>query len=914
MDDAAEEGWGMGQNRESDIESDGKRFNSTLLDGEIRAAVRNLTNRGQSGLLAPDDIDSKTGNKVINVLQAKHPEPVIPSIDHFDHYDDAQEGAGLFDVLDTLYYEDDVAKAARRLSGGAGPCGVKSQQLKDWLLRFGAHSEALRVEMGMMATWLTNSAVPYAAIRALNAVRLLAGNKDPGVRPIGCGEVFMRLLADCDHTQSKGKATTVCGNVQLCAGLSSGIEANLHAVRAIFPQSGGWEHDEGIVEEDDEDVDDLPDPGSRNDPLVDPGADPSVEHDRYRENTGFGATLFDAENAFNKLNRILMLWNVGHQWPKGARFTFNCYRHWRICIVENKPGDPPTIVHSKEGITQGDCRAMSVYGVALMPLANKMLQAVPAAVQPWYADDSGSVGEARHSAACLKFLIEYGPQYGYVPEPEKTIHVCKKQDEPMARLAFENEGLDSVNFSRGERYLGGFIGSGASKRVWLEEACAKWTYAVERLALVAGKYPQAAYAGFTISLQAEYQYVQRVVPGTAEFFAPVEAAIRTLFIPALLGIQANEVDADLRDILSHSVKNGGMAIRNPVGSAEHVHEASKAATSHLTESIVDPSVEFDICTHRLKSAEALKKAKEKRLKREAAALAERREGKPAVGRRDTRNCHNGYWLTVVPSRLNGTDLSANEFRDNIRLRYNFKPQDMPSRCDGCGAKFTVEHAMSCKKGGLVHCRHDTTGDEFRHLAGCALGFNKVEREPRIYGASSSRVRATHNDDEATSTPPANTPLSTAQAHDLTEERGDAAVGGFWQRRRDCIFDFRITDTDQHSYRNTEPQKCLAKMEKEKKDKYLRSCHEQRKDFTPMVYSIDGLRGREAAFAEKKLASHLAERWKKDYSQMAYYVRVRMSLAVVRSNTLLLRGSRNRQRRRPLMSDGSAMYDWLTWRD
>ena len=130
-----------------------------------------------------------------------------------------------------------------------------------------------------------------------------------------------------------------------------------------------------------------------------------------------------------------------------------------------------------------------------------------------------------------------------------------------------------------------------------------------------------------------------------------------------------------------------------------------------------------------------------------------------------RNCRNGAWLTVVPSRLNGTDLSANEFRDNIRLRYNLKPLDMPSHCDGCGAKLTVEHAMSCKVGGLVHCRHDTTSDEFRHLAGCAFGFNKVEREPRIYGVPSSRIRAMHNDDEATSTPPANTPLSTAQAHD-----------------------------------------------------------------------------------------------------------------------------------------------------
>ena len=30
--------------------------------------------------------------------------------------------------------------------------------------------------------------------------------------------------------------------------------------------------------------------------------------------------------------------------------------------------------------------------------------------------------------------------------------------------------------------------------------------------------------------------------------------------------------------------------------------------------------------------------------------------------------------------------------------------------------------------------------------------------------------------------------------------------------------------------------------KEKKDKYLQNCFEMRKDFTPMVYSVDGTAG------------------------------------------------------------------------
>jgi len=90
------------------------------------------------------------------------------------------------------------------------------------------------------------------------------------------------------------------------------------------------------------------------------------------------------------------------------------------------------------------------------------------------------------------------------------------------------------------------------------------------------------------------------------------------------------------------------------------------------------------------------------------------------------------------------------------------------------------------------------------------------------------------------------------------------------------------------------QKVLEQHEKEKKDKYLQNCLKMRKDFTTMVYSVDGIVGREARNAEKRLATHLAGKWNCEYSQMVYYVRVRMAIAVVRANSLLIRGSRDRQ--------------------
>ena len=64
----------------------------------------------------------------------------------------------------------------------------------------------------------------------------------------------------------------------------------------------------------------------------------------------------------------------------------------------------------------------------------------------------------------------------------------------------------------------------------------------------------------------------------------------------------------------------------------------------------------------------------------------------------------------------------------------------------------------------------------------------------------------------------------------------------------------------------------------------------RKNFTPMVYSVDGIAGREAQNAEKRLATHLDGKWNRDYSQMVYYVRVRMAIVVVCANSLLIRGS------------------------
>jgi hypothetical protein len=123
----------------------------------------------------------------------------------------------------------------------------------------------------------------------------------------------------------------------------------------------------------------------------------------------------------------------------------------------------------------------------------------------------------------------------------------------------------------------------------------------------------------------------------------------------------------------------------------------------------------------------------------------------------------------------------------------------------------------------------------------------------------------------------------------------------------------VTDTECRSSRSREPAKLLKQAEEEKKSKHLEACQERRRHFTPLVYSVDGMAGSETKAAEKRLAALLACKWKRDYSEMVGYVRARMAMSIVRSNTLLLRGTRERRKTvRAFIEDGAAMRAWQTW--
>ena len=110
-------------------------------------------------------------------------------------------------------------------------------------------------------------------ISALVACRLLPINKSPGIRPIGVGEVPRRIIAKAVIRLLRDDIREATGPLQVCAGLDSGCEAAVHAIRDLFES-------------------------------------PDTE----------GVLLVDATNAFNTLNREAALHNISVLCPTVAKF------------------------------------------------------------------------------------------------------------------------------------------------------------------------------------------------------------------------------------------------------------------------------------------------------------------------------------------------------------------------------------------------------------------------------------------------------------------------------------------------------------------------------------------------------------------------------------------------------------------
>ena len=198
-----------------------------------------------------------------------------------------------------------------------------------------------------------------------------------------------------------------------------------------------------------------------------------------------------------------------------------------------------------------------------------------------------------------------------------------------------------------------------------------------------------------------------------EFLKPLEDSIKNQFISTVTNIY--NVSNPQRSLFSLSAKNGGLGIPGPMVKASEQFEMSKKTSSLISDSIVNGTA-LDVDAHKTyvrSSKQSFQLENESQQSKTYKALLE--QACSSERKRMERNFKTGNfcWLTAKVSERDNFVLSKNEFQDSMALRYGLPLTNLPVKCDGCGEDFHVQHALICKKGGLITQRHN----EIRDLLG-----------------------------------------------------------------------------------------------------------------------------------------------------------------------------------------------------
>eukprot|EP01068_Selenidium_serpulae_P010606 Selendium_serpulae@DN5499_c0_g1_i6.p1 len=377
--------------------------------------------------------------------------------------------------------------------------------------------------------------------------------------------------------------------------------------------------------------------------------------------------------------------------------------------------------------------------------------------------------------------------------------------------------------------------------------------------------PQVAHALMTKSAQHQWPFAQRTHATEEKNFQPLTDIITRDIIPRLTGRPITEAETKL---LALPVRHGGIKLSLPhENTAEKLIE-SKTATKHLQDAILRKS-EFSKQVH----AQQMKKIKiefkntrQCRSKNEMESIMTKLDNQQKRCVERAVDYHTGSWLTACPTTTIEFDLSREEFRDALALRYGWQMTEMPATCDGCNARMNVAHALECKKGGMVIRRHNEVRDALGDLCSLAWG-RQIVREPVI--------REAGEDGKG-------------------ELRADLMVRGIWSPQGAALIDIRVTDSDATSNLTKSVGKVMAEQE-EKKNLYVSETLKRRGTFTPFVVTVDGASGDEATALIRSIARRLSAKWAIPYSQTAGWVRQRIAFAIIRATHFCLRGSRVRWR-------------------
>ena len=156
---------------------------------------------------------------------------------------------------------------------------------------------------------------------------------------------------------------------------------------------------------------------------------------------------------------------------------------------------------------------------------------------------------------------------------------------------------------------------------------------------------------------------------------------------------------------------GGLGLDNPQSESESEYSASRNVCLPITDLIIQQSGQLnpDTLEKQRQARSVVRQEKRQAAAEDTRLLMEELPGdtKRMVNLAAEKGASN--WLAVLPVDEHGFYLHKTAFRDAICLRFGWKPDQLPEKCD-CGSGFTVEHALTCNRGRFSFLRHNKIRD------------------------------------------------------------------------------------------------------------------------------------------------------------------------------------------------------------
>ena len=352
--------------------------------------------------LCPDTDETK------QALQALHPPAAPPRAQPFQELPLAPELA-----------PDTVARAFRAFppETAPGPTGLRVQHLRDANVAGGG--ESFLTQLTAVVNLLAQGQVPAPVAPVLAGAALVALPKPGGgVRPIAVGEILRRLTGKCLMGLVRQDARSFFWPAQVGVAVPGGAEKAIHTVRA-------WVR-------------------------------------RHKDSTDKVLVKLDFTNAFNCVDRGVVLEQACAHFPALARFATWCYQQ----PSRLKFGSSSLL--SSAGVQQGDPLGPLLFAAALQPVAADLRQA-PLDMALHYLDDGVLAGDVPSVAAALQHVQQRAADVGLQLNLSKCETVAVGRLDPGTLHAHLPDSLlhDSAGNTRVLRNFG-FLGAAVGDQAFCE--------------------------------------------------------------------------------------------------------------------------------------------------------------------------------------------------------------------------------------------------------------------------------------------------------------------------------------------------------------------------------------------------------------------------------------------------------------